>query len=294
MSRTIPESVSTFSEPEDQAAEEILREISAAEQARTSAWNRRIIFGRIMVGLGLLGIWELVSGTLVDPFWISEPSEILIRLATWISTGYLFFHMGVTLWEMAVGLVLGSTVGIAVGFALGRLHSVSELLTPFIAAFFSMPRIALAPLFILWFGIGLWSKVALVFLLVFFLVFHNTFAGVRDVSPDLINKVRLMGASRSQLMRKVILPSAGTWIFAGLKLAVPFSLIAAVVAEIVASNRGLGYVVEHSSGMFDTAGIFAALFVLMMIGLTLNMALARVEARLLRWKVGRSSGPEGM
>jgi NitT/TauT family transport system permease protein len=288
----MPGNVSTFREPEDQASKEILRQISAAEKKRTAAWNRRIIIGRILVGLVLLGVWEVLSGPFVDPFWISEPSEILIRLATWVSTGYLFLHMGVTLWEMAVGLVLGASVGIAVGFTLGRLQSVSELLTPYIAAFFSMPRIALAPLFILWFGIGLWSKVALVFLLVFFLVFHNTFAGVRDVSPELINKVRLMGANRSQLMRKVILPSAGTWIFAGLKVAVPFSLIAAVVAEIVASNRGLGYVVEHSSGMFDTAGIFAALFVLMMIGLILNMILARIEARVLRWKIDRSSGPE--
>jgi len=293
MSQAMQGREDTFNEPEDLAVEEILREISAADKAKTSAWNRRIIIGRILVGFTLLGIWELVAGTLVDPFWISEPSEISVRLATWVSTGYLFFHMGVTLWEMTVGLVLGSIVGIAVGFALGRMHGIAELLTPFIAAFFSMPRIALAPLFILWFGIGLWSKVALVFLLVFFLVFHNTFSGVRDVSPELINKVRLMGATRSQLMYKVILPSAGTWIFAGLKLAVPFSLIAAVVAEIVASNRGLGYVVEHSSGMFDTAGIFAALFVLMMIGLTLNMILARIEARLLRWKVGRSSGPKG-
>jgi len=275
-------------------SDSLLREIAATEEISTLKWGRRILIGRIVLGFAALGLWEALSGPVVDPFWISRPSEIILRLGTWIRTGYLFIHLGVTLWEMTLGFILGSVAGIGVGFALGRLRAVAELLSPFIAAFFSMPRIALAPLFILWFGIGLASKVALVFLMVFFLVFYNTFAGVRDVSPELINKVRLMGATRMQLMRKVILPAAGTWIFTGLRVAVPFALISAVVAEIVASNRGLGYVVQFSSGMFDTAGIFAALFVLMLVGLTLNEILSRVESRVLRWKLDRRHGPDGI
>jgi NitT/TauT family transport system permease protein len=287
MSQAVPVSVSLAQPSEPLEVQKMLQEIAAIEEASTRAWTRRIAIGRIVVGFCLLGVWEVVASTVVDPFWISKPTDILVRLVVWTRSGYLFFHLGVTLLEMTLGLFFGSIVGIAVGFILGRIRAVAELLTPYLAAFFSMPRIALAPLFILWFGIGLASKVALVFLMVFFLVFYNTFNGVRDVSMVLINKARLMGATQTQLNLKVILPAAGTWIFGGLKLAVPFSLIAAVVAEIVASNKGLGFVVEWSSGMFDTTGIFAALFVLMLVGLILNQALVLLEARLLRWKIDR-------
>jgi NitT/TauT family transport system permease protein len=253
-----------------------------------SGWRLGLM--RVAFLAAILIIWELVAGdpktepTLVDKFWISQPSDILARLGGWISRGTLGFHLAITLQEMVMGFVLGACLGLVVGFALARNLLLSRLFDPFIIGFNSIPKLALAPLFILWFGIGMEPKVVLVTTVVFFLVFLNTYAGVRDVDTELVDIVRLMGAGSWDIVSKVVLPSATPWILTGFKVAVPYSLISAVVGEIMASNKGIGYLLMNAQGQFDTAGVFAAIVVLMVMGLIINEVVNRAEDRLLRWK----------
>jgi NitT/TauT family transport system permease protein len=240
--------------------------------------------GRFAILLSALAVWHFSSGRIIDPFWVSSPSDVAQQLGTWLTEGILFFHLQATLTAMAIGLVLGASTGIMVGFVLGRIEVLARLLDPFIVAIYSLPKVALAPLFILWFGIGLLSKVVLTAVIVFFLVFYNTFSGVRSVDRDLVDVVRVMGGSRRDLLAKVVLPSSAAWIYTGLRIAIPYSLIGAVVGEIVASNRGIGYLLARASGTFNTAGTFAALFILMIVATLINSAVDWSESRTSRWR----------
>jgi NitT/TauT family transport system permease protein len=226
--------------------------------------------GRLGIVIAILAIWQFISGRWVDEFWISKPSAIWDVLWGWISSGEILVHLQATMTAMALGLIFGAIGGITVGFVLGRVEWLAQLLDPIVTAIYSLPKVALAPLFILWFGVDLTSKVVLTAVVCFFLVFYNTYAGVRDVDKDLVDVVRVMGGKRSDLLLKVVLPSAAAWIYTGLRLAVPYALIGAVVGEIVASNKGLGFLLARAAGTFNTAGTFAALFILMLIGTLLN------------------------
>jgi NitT/TauT family transport system permease protein len=175
-------------------------------------------------------------------------------------------------------------VGFVIGFALGRSEDLSVIFDPYITAIYCLPKIALAPLFIMWFGIGIESKVAVAAIVVFFLVFLNTYAGVRDVNPVHIHATRIMGAGEWQLLRKVILPSAAAWVFTGLKVSVPYALIGAVIGEFMSSNRGVGFLIAQASAMFDTASTFAGLVVLAAVGAAINGGLKRLERHVLRWR----------
>jgi NitT/TauT family transport system permease protein len=264
--------------------EGIVEDVVAARR-RAERW--KLIGLRFAGIIAIIAIWQIVSGTLVDPFWVSRPSDILARLQRWTSPpNYtLFTNLGVTFLEMVVGFVGGSIAGIALGLLLGLNRFISKLLDPFLIGFYSVPRIALAPLFILWFGIGLAPKMILAGVVVFFLVFMNTFAGVRDVDRELIDVVRVMGARRDQILRLVVLPSALAWVFAGLKMSVPYALIGAVVAELVAAKAGIGFLLSLASGQFDTTGVFTALIVLTLVGVLINELVNRAEGFLLRWRV---------
>jgi NitT/TauT family transport system permease protein len=176
-------------------------------------------------------------------------------------------------------------LALSAGFGLEFLHFSAACSVPYIWAFNALPKVALAPLLILWFGLGIQSKVALSAVLVVFLVFVNTFSGVREVDQDLIDGVRLMKAKRRQLLTKVILPSATSWIFVGLKTALPYALIGVIIGEMIASNKGLGYLVQRASSEFDTAGAFAALAVIALIAVILNEFVQAIQTRLERWKI---------
>jgi NitT/TauT family transport system permease protein len=244
-----------------------------------SIWAWRVAI--IVVGLS---VWQYASGRLIKTFWISRPSDIWAQLAEWIITGDLWIHLRVTLIETIMGFVFGAIAGILFGLALGLNRRLAAVVDPFIVAFYSLPKIALAPLFILWFGVGLASKVVLATFVVFFLVFYNTYAGTLAVEAELVDVLRLMGASRGQIVRKVILPSALIWIFTGMKSSVPYALIGAVVGEMMASNKGLGYLIQAAAGQYDTSGVFAALFVLMIIATGLHELLKQSERVMLRWR----------
>lgn len=261
------------------------------------ARRRLLLISRVGLIVALVALWQLASGRWVDPFWISSPEQVLSRLHRLAIIGDnpwqwivnlpdtdLWFHVRFTIQAMLLGLVWGSIAGMTVGFILGRIRFLAEVFNPLLIALYSLPKLALAPLFILWFGIGLKTKVVYSATIVFFLVFLNTFSGVREVDRDLVNQVRIFGASRWMVMTKVVIPSAMTWVFAGLSLSVPYSLVGAVVAEMMASNRGMGYLVVSSSNQFDTGGVFAALVVLIAVAVVVNVSVEKLRSYLLRWK----------
>lgn len=245
-------------------------------------WGIRI--GQVLIGLAILGIWQFASGRLIDDFFISSPVAVAVKLWIWTRSGTLANAFAYTMQAMVLGFIIGSVSGFIIGFLLGRSDTAAKLFDPYITAIYCLPKIALAPLLIMWFGIGLESKVAMAALIVFFLVFLNTFAGVRDVSAIHINAARIMGANSWQLLRYVIFPSAAAWVLTGLKVSVPYALIGAVVGELISSNRGIGFLIGQASGLFDTAGVFAGLVVLAVTGMVLNSALKALETHLLRWR----------
>ncbi len=239
---------------------------------------------QVMLGIVLLIIWELSAGRLIDKFMISSPTDVVMRLWDWVASGTIYMHVWATVYATVIGFVIGAGAGVAGGIWLGLSPFVSRLLDPYIWAFNALPKVALAPLFILWFGLGINSKIALAAALVVFLVFVNTFAGVREVDPDLVDSLRLMRANRRQILTKVVLPSATSWIFVGLKTAVPYALIGTIIGEMIAANRGLGYLVQRSGSEFDTAGVFAALVVISVLAVIFNQAVDLVQGQLQKWK----------
>jgi NitT/TauT family transport system permease protein len=238
-----------------------------------------------ILGIAILLLWQGASGRLIDNFFISNPIDVGRRLIGWTLDGSIFVHIWATIYATIVGFVLGSILGAALGIWLGVSTFISRLLNPYLSALNALPKVALAPLFVLWFGLGIESKIALAAALVLFLVFLNTFAGVRQVDEDLIEIARLMKATRMQIITKVMLPSAMSWIFAGLRVSVPYALIGAVIGEMVASNKGLGYLVQFSGAQFDTAGVFAVLIIIALLAMALNFLVDIVQGRIERWRV---------
>nr|WP_239149306.1 ABC transporter permease [Streptomyces sp. SID12501] len=206
------------------------------------------------------------------------------RLVGWHREGVLWPNTWVTLQEVVLGFALGAGSGALTGFVLASLPTFYRVVDPFIVALYSLPKVALAPLFIVWFGIGLQMKVLLAAVTVFFLVFLNTAVGVREVDRGLIDAVRLMGGRRRDVVWKVVLPGSMTGLLTGLKVAVPYSLIGAVIGELVASNRGLGYLISDAAANYDTAGVFATLVVLGTIATILNLLVGVLDRRANRWK----------
>jgi NitT/TauT family transport system permease protein len=246
--------------------------------------------GRIFFFACLIVIWQLISGRLVAPLFISSPQAIGEQAMAWISDGTLWFHTAITLQETLLGLFFGVTTGIIAALLLGPQQVLGKILDPFIVSLYSIPKVALAPLFILWFGIDLQMKVVLAAVTVFFLVFFNTLAGVRNVDQDLIDAVLLMGGKRRDVMLKVVIPSASGYMLVGLHIAIPYALIGAVIAELVASNRGLGYLIDASAAEFNTAGVFVALLTLTLIAGLLNAVVSFIDRKTSRWKATMKMG----
>jgi len=241
-------------------------------------------YWRVAIIVGIVIVWHFSSGRLVNPLFISAPLEVLNSLWGLMVSGKLLFHASYTAFHSIAGFALGAFVGTVAGITLGRMERLALILDPFLMGFYSLPKIALAPLFILWFGVGTEMKVLFVAMIVFLLVFLNTYTGVRQVSREQITILRLMQASESQILRKVVLPSAITWMFAGLRLSVPYALIGAIMGEMIASNRGLGYLLTDATAQFDTAGAFAGLTAIIIMAVIFN-AMVRVSERLaMPWK----------
>ncbi|MFD7029283.1 ABC transporter permease [Streptomyces sp. NPDC059917] len=233
----------------------------------------------------VLGSWEFATARgWSDPFYLSRPSAIADRLADWFGSGSIWPHLGTTTVEALLALVAGTVLGLAAGLAFARSRVLSTVLGPYVTMLNSLPRVVLAPLFLIWFGLGIWSKVAFGITLVFFVVFFNVHQGVRDVDPVLVRHVRMLGAGDAQLLRQVHLPAALTWLFSSLHTGVGFALVGAVVGEYLGASQGVGYLIAQSEGVLDTTGVFAGMAVLAVLVLAVDAGVRRVERRLLRWK----------
>lgn len=247
-------------------------------------WTTTVWGLRLALIAALLLVWEIAAGRWFDLTFTSKPSDIAGRLADWYADGTLWTHSWVTIQEIVYGFLLGAVAGAFFGFVLASLRLLYAVLDPFIMALYAIPKVALAPLFIVWFGIEMHMKVLLAAATVFFLVFLNTAAGVREVDQGLVDAVRLMGGSRRHIAFKVVLPASMTGVLTGLKVAIPYALIGAVIGELVASNRGLGYLINDAAAQFDTAGVFATLVVLSVIAAVLNILVGLIGKRVNRWK----------
>ena len=251
-----------------------------AAGSRSERWILRILVLALIVG-----IWEGLCRTgLASEFWVSRPFLIIDRLWEAVRSSVLWFHMGVTVIETVSGFLLGALAGTLAGFGLARWRRAHVALEPYLMGVYSLPRVALAPLFIMWFGIGIPSKIMLAISIVFFILLINTYVGVQNVDRDLVNAVKTMGAPPRFVTRHVVLPSCIPWIFSGLRISMALALTASVVGEMLAAQYGLGFMLARASGTFDTTGIFMVLIVLALLAIGTYNLMARLEKRLLHWQ----------
>jgi NitT/TauT family transport system permease protein len=262
--------------------------MTAVETRKTASTGRRrkrragrldIVVLQLAILVVLLLSWQFAVTDATLPYF-SRPTLVAARLYDLLSHHDIYRHMYVTLVEIAAGYALGSAFGLTLGFILGRSQFLSAALQPYIIGLYSIPKIALAPVFIVWLGLGIASKIAVVFVASFFLVFFNTYAGLLAVNEELVRLARLMGASWPQTLWRVILPAAAPQIFLGLRTAV----IGAVIGEYIGANEGLGYFILYASQTYDAPSLFAGIIILVGIVFAVNFGLARLEGRVIRWR----------
>jgi NitT/TauT family transport system permease protein len=239
----------------------------------------------------LITVWYVLTATeAISPFFFGTPLIVAERIFDWFATGKIFPHLVRTLIETMLAFLIGTGLGLAIGLWLGLSPLAARLLDPYLKAVNAMPRVILAPIFAVWFGLGILSKVLLGVTLVFFIVFFAVYHGVRDVNPVLINNSRMLGASRGQLLRYVYLPSATAWVFSSLHSAVGMAFVGAVVGEYLGSEKGVGYLILQAEGALDIDSVFAGVLVLTVFALILDRIVSLVEARLLAWRPRTASG----
>jgi NitT/TauT family transport system permease protein len=256
-------------------------------QERRERW--KVAIARVVLAAVLLSLWEYGTDRWFNALWFSSPLRIAKFFWSWAQTD-LFHHLIITLRETFLGYSAGTILGIMTGALLARFVFVGRVLDPFILAINGIPRIALAPLFIIWFGIGEPSKIVLAGMLAFFLCFYATLSGLRSVDPAYISIARVMGATERQTFFKVVLPAASPWIITAMKLGVPFALVGAIVGEFMAATGGLGFKIQLYTAQFDTTGAVTGVLVLMVVVILFNTALNRFESHLLRWRPDASGG----
>jgi NitT/TauT family transport system permease protein len=251
---------------------------------------------QLLVAIVVLVLWQVFSTVpvfgkiLLPPFFFSNPIDVFGQVFEWFSSGVIWKHLAITLWESILAFVIGSLAGVAVGFWFARQPKVAAVLDPYVKMVNALPRVVLAPIFTLWLGLGIWSKVALGVTLVFFIVFFNVYQGVKEVSPTVLNNGRMLGMNERQLMWHVYWPSALSWMFSSLHTSIGFAVVGAVVGEYLGSAAGLGYLIQQAEGVFDVAGVFAGMFVLSIFVVLIDLAVTLVERRLLVWRPVASDG----
>jgi NitT/TauT family transport system permease protein len=218
-------------------------------------------------------------------FFFGEPLKIMDRIWNWFWVNAdIYEHLGVTLIETVLAFAIGTGLGLGFGLWLALSPLAAAIADPYIKALNSMPRVILAPIFAVWFGLGMASKVALGVTLVFFIVFFNVYQGVKEVSPVVLANARMLGASQKQLLRHVYLPSATSWVFSSLHTSVGLAFVGAVVGEYLGSSRGVGYLILQAEGSFDINTVMAGILVLTVFALGLDAAVGRLEKRLMKWQ----------
>lgn len=243
----------------------------------------------ILPGIVALALWQLLSGTIIPSLYISTPWNVADRLYQLFSSGTILGDLGTTGEEFIFGYAIGSVVGALVGYMLGRSATAARALEPYIMALYGVPMITLAPLFIIWFGIGIWSKVTICAIMVYFVVFFNVYSGVRNVDPELVNVARILGAKGNSLTRHVYLYATIPFLFLGLQAALPFGVIGVIVGEFISAFSGLGLYMDEASTTFDPAGVFAGIVILVLFILLAKAGLGVLERRALRWNKAATS-----
>lgn len=253
--------------------------------------NRGVLISlQVLVAVVTLVVWQLASTTTIfgDPktisFFFADPVSVAKRIWTWFSGGTIWYHLGITLTESVLAFLIGAVGGMVFGLWFARKPLLAAVFDPYVKAANALPRVVLAPIFALWFGLGIWSKVALGVTLVFFIVFFNVYQGVKEVSQPVLNNARMLGMNERQLLRHIYLPSALSWVFSSLHTSVGFAVVGAVVGEYLGSAGGLGYLILQAEGVFDVVGVFAGMFVLMAFVLVVDWLVTVAERRLLAWR----------
>jgi NitT/TauT family transport system permease protein len=248
-----------------------------------------VVSTRVAIFVVAIAGWEIGARLhVIDPFFYSMPSKIVEQLGQWIvkgtAQGPLWYEVYVTLEETFLGFAIGAVLGVVCGIALGRNRFLADVFSIYIKVFNSIPRIVLGSIFVIAFGLGIQSKVALAVVMVFFVVFANAFQGVREADRALIANARILGASRRAITMSVILPAAMSWILASLHVSFGFALVGAVVGEFLGSRHGLGLLISTEQGLFNPAGVFAAMIVLAVVALIVDYAISGIERALLKWR----------
>jgi NitT/TauT family transport system permease protein len=251
---------------------------------------------QLLVAVVVLALWQFFSTVpvfgkmLLPPFFFSTPVDVFSQVVDWVSSGVIWKHLLITLWESILAFVIGSIGGVLIGFWFARQPRVAAVFDPYVKMANALPRVVLGPIFALWLGLGIWSKVALGVTLVFFIVFFNVYQGVKEVSATVLDNGRMLGMSERQLMRHVYWPSALSWMFSSLHTSVGFAVVGAVVGEYLGSAAGLGYLILQAEGTFDVAGVFAGMFVLAIFVIVIDFVVTLVERRLLVWRPAAAEG----
>jgi NitT/TauT family transport system permease protein len=275
----------------DGARAEAVLARAAADDRRRARSDRAVLWvGTAAFGGAILLFWQFALGRIVNPRYVSDPATIAGRIGELAAEGEIFRHVGVTLGEAGVGFAIGSVLGLASAFALAQTRRGYAVFEPFLIGFYSIPKIALAPLFILWFGLGTAPKIVMAALLVYFVVFVNTATGIREVQPGLLRVCRVLGASRRDLLVKVTLPTATPAIVASIRITVTRAIEGALLSEFVASTQGLGYLVARASREFDIATVFAGIVIIAAVVMAANGLLRFLQTRLAPWHGGRVHG----
>jgi NitT/TauT family transport system permease protein len=252
----------------------------------------RLALYQALLLAAVFAFWYLVTEPILvseasaknSAFFFGRPLQVAKVVVGWFASGKIYPHLAITLWETLLAFAIGSVLGLVVGLWLALSPTASALAEPYITALNAMPRVILAPIFAVWFGLGVLSKVALGVTLVFFIVFFNVYQGVKEVSPVVLANARMLGASRRQLLRHIYLPSATAWVFSSLHTAVGMAFVGAVVGEYLGSAKGVGYLILQAEGVFDINTVIAGIIVLTAFALLLDFIVTRVENRLLVWR----------
>jgi NitT/TauT family transport system permease protein len=266
--------------------------------------RKNLLAWQALILVAFFGAWHLASRNPDTAFFFGEPLKVMTRLWQWFTAGSgtlevglrdttwftlhfpaeIYAHLVVTLTETVLAFAIGTSLGLFAGLWLALSPLTAAILDPYVKAANSMPRVILAPIFAMWFGLGIWSKVALAVTLVFFIVFFNVYQGVKEVSPVVLANAKMLGANARQLLRNVYLPSATSWVFSSLHTSVGLAFVGAIVGEYLGSARGVGYLILQAEGSFDINTVFAGILVLTGFALVLDMLVGRIEKRLMKWR----------
>ncbi|UXN04438.1 ABC transporter permease [Bartonella sp. HY406] len=245
--------------------------------------TERII--QLTIIIVIIGGWELgIALGFIDIFFFPAPKDVLKQIVNWLTDTDFYKHVSITLTETVLGYLIGTGLGVAAGVWLGLSNNAARILDPFIKALNAIPRVVLAPIFVLWLGLGLWSKVALAVTLVFFITFFNAMQGVREVNNIVLANAKILGANRLELLRHVYFPAAASWILSSLRTSVGFAVVGAIIGEYLGSSAGLGYLIAQSEGNFDAVGVFAGIIILGVFVLVIDMLLDIIENKLIKWR----------